>query len=729
MGRFMERAIALVVFFVALAPLGDADVVERDDGRKIEGLILSESPVEVTIRLETGAVVHLPRARVRSISRADWQYYVRKGDSASDGAEALEFYLRAKESNPNAPDIDAKIKAATRRAAEQLRKRERDRERVRREAEEGKIIAHYERLMEAVRREAAREYLEKEVAEKPWLCRARILLAEEFQARERSPEGRVRYVETLAGLVRNEPESYYAVYAPLLVDASERLLMDASVSAAMPVELKDRLASLAAPFVDANGQLVAVDQYESREIEMASTVPAVLARVEFLKNVCVKRSTDRPSAESEMTAFLAYARALKTPEGQAALRSRFDDWSKRAYAMVQRGESAKGAAIAEIILVFDPKSTVAREVAVASRVEEARRLRKLNLFDRARESLEAAEQILPKSAPLADEKARFFLAIAARHLNAGEIAPAVENVLSASRTGAKDPEVTAAVKAEQKRLSQTLMALASNQASQNNFGAAIELVETAIKANPLDLAGQIGARKVLSGYRRQLRDHLRFQMFNAYQAGFYGEVANARAVAEKYDLMDKTYGEKDEPLEKTVAAILKGVRDQGQQFMEKEQLDGAFMIYGRLIGLDDSPETMKNYRRAKKAVVDGGQLGGSFFAGRWAGQNLALGLTESAMELNGAGLQVRAGDRRGNPIVVEHQGGEGYLLTVGSFDEQYKILVRVQGTDDMVLQTYSHTSREDAQNPQMVNYNTPLKRVGLPPESIPIAARSDDDDS
>lgn len=721
MSRFVQRAIASVIFLAALSPRSDADIIERDDGHQIEGLILSESSLEVVIRLETGAVVRFPRRHIRSISRADWQYYIQKGDSTSDGTEAIDFYLRAKELNPNTPDIDAKIEVAKRRAAEQARKREREREQVRREAEEGKIVAHYEWLMEAVRPEAAREFLEKEVAEKPWLCRSRILLAD-FHARDRTPEGRVRYATTLAGLVHNDPESYYAVYAPRLVETSERLLLDPVANAAMPLALKDRLATLVAPFVGEDGQLVAADQYESREIEMASSVPATLAKIEFFKNICVKRSVNQPSAEPELTILLTYAKALNTPEGRAALRPQFDRWTKRAHALVESGESAKGAAIAEIILVFNPKSTAARKVAVASRVEEARRLRKMALFDQARKSLETAEQILPKAEQVASEKARLFLAIAARHLKAGGIEAALENVHSASRVGAKDPEVAAAVKAGQKRLFQVLMANASNQASQDNLVAAVASVEMAMRANPLDAAGRTQARRVLSNYRKGLRDSLLNRMFAANNKTDYGDVAEAKRLAQQYGVWDET-------LQKTVAAIIKDAKDGGNQFIDNDDMGVAFMIFGRLVKLDPSAETMKKYRGARKIVVAGGQLGHNFFSGTWTGQNVAWILTDNAIAFDGGGLQVRATDLRANTIRVQHRGGAEYTVTVDRTSAEDEIAVQVMGPDTLLLESYLTRLAEDRQNPRAVNYNTQIKRAigAAPPAIAPAPVRYDDD--
>jgi len=64
---------AILGVVLALGSLLDsapAEVIEFTDGRKAEGVILREKPGAVEMRLNTGAIVSVPRERIKSIGKA-----------------------------------------------------------------------------------------------------------------------------------------------------------------------------------------------------------------------------------------------------------------------------------------------------------------------------------------------------------------------------------------------------------------------------------------------------------------------------------------------------------------------------------------------------------------------------------------------------------------------------------------------------------------------------------
>ena len=110
--RCWARFSFIYLIFLAAPAVVQADIVVLDDGREVEGVVLSETSLEVAVRLETGAVVRLPRRRVAEVRKENWEYYVAKGDEAADPSSALEFYEKALELNAVAPGLAARIKTA-----------------------------------------------------------------------------------------------------------------------------------------------------------------------------------------------------------------------------------------------------------------------------------------------------------------------------------------------------------------------------------------------------------------------------------------------------------------------------------------------------------------------------------------------------------------------------------------------------------------------------------------
>lgn len=284
MSSLLRSATACAVLFVAFLASVRADVVELTDGRKLEGVILSESPEKVELKFETGAVVQFPRSRVRSITKADWQAYVNKGDGAADPEQALEFYVKAKEINPTAPGLDEKIRQAKQLAAGQGGGRRLPQvTAARRKAEEAEVARRLASIMDVAQADAVCRYLEQTIAEKPYLCEPRIKLAEIY-AREDTPEATVRQVETLVGLVVNDLEAYYQTQVPELVKAARKALFDRTARDSLSFDEKSQLLGVLAHFINDNGEIVPPGQFQERRKKLASPIEAFMAKVHLVEN-------------------------------------------------------------------------------------------------------------------------------------------------------------------------------------------------------------------------------------------------------------------------------------------------------------------------------------------------------------------------------------------------------------------------------------------------------------
>jgi len=704
------RTVCLVfVALVAFSVPCRSDLVTLDDGRKIEGLVISQSPIEVAIKLDTGAVVRFPRNRVRSITTADWKYYVAKGDSASDPTEALEYYKKAKTLNPSAPDLDAKIKAAQQKLALEERKKALERERKLRQAEETKVLERYRRFIEAVQPDAARDYLEEEIKKKPWLCEPRIKLAE-FYTRDRTVKGRTRYVEILAGLVRNDPETYYALYAPRVVEAAENILTDATVSASMDFATKDHLASLVTPFVGEGGKLVPLENFEKHLAALKSSPTTLtLAKIEFLKNVCLKRPENQPCVEPELLSFLNYGKTLDTPQGRKALQAKLKQWVEEARTAIEKGEIQKGAALAEVILAFEPKSTEARRLAVAARVAQARKSLKRNRLDEARRSIEAAEKIVPNDPQIADAKAALYLEQAKNFMAAGDLANAAEALRVASQARARDKQIADAVKTQQELLFGKLMGLARASAKQKNYAAAIEFVRLARRAKPSFMT-KIQTNPILTEYERKLHDALWVQIFTAAQKDDYAAIAAARAVAQRYGILTMVFTKGGTSLNDDVTTIVAMARKKAKALKDKNDSYGLFQLLGRLQPLYSDSEMQDLLNKARSEVVEGGKLPPQFFQGTWLGQGVKWVLAENSVSFDGAGRHIASDNLPPNAFQLEHTGGPGYVIRINRYVGQDSYTVRVVGPDAIVLENCSLVT-QNSSNPDFIPLNVTLRRV------------------
>lgn len=100
-------SVLLMMGLMATAAL--SDVVVNRQGRPIEGQVVRETTAQIVIQLDDGSAVHLPRAAVRSIERAErWINMARVGDYAlarGDHSRAEEAYEQALQSDP--PEEDA----------------------------------------------------------------------------------------------------------------------------------------------------------------------------------------------------------------------------------------------------------------------------------------------------------------------------------------------------------------------------------------------------------------------------------------------------------------------------------------------------------------------------------------------------------------------------------------------------------------------------------------------
>ena len=714
MGHLM-RTLTSCVMVLAAFPLGGwGDVVQMDDGRKIEGVILSESPLEVSLKLDSGAVINLRRDRIRSVTRADADYYIRKGDAAPTAAEALELYQSAAKMNPAAPGLDAKIKAAAARAGLEARQRVNRQEQARHQAEEAEILRQYQQLMDAVRSDAARDFLEKAVAEKPWLCQPRIRLAEEFYARQKNADGRVRYAVTLAGLVQNNPSAFYATYAPQIVDAGERGLLDATARPPLAADVKERVIAMASLFLDNEGKVMSLEQYESRQADGSTSAAAVLAKVEFLKSACLKRQPGDPGVEPVVTILLNTARSLTAANDQAALRGRLDRWAKQAQGLLAGGDPAKSAALAEIVLAIDSQNGGARQVAVASRVQEARRFRRQSAFDKARASLEAGERLVPRDSELAAEKAQLLVGLAASHRTAGNFEEAISDVTAAIAARSTDTQVSRAVGAEQNSLYDTLLQRATEFADQKNFGPAIESAELALKAKPGFIA-KLRLDPTINGYRRQLSESALKRIINAAARDGYAEVAMAVMEATKYGAADG--------LSSPVKAVVALGSGKARALSDKGQLLGAWIIGSRLLTLQRDSRTASLVKKAHSDVVLGGKLTvQNFFAGRWRGQDVQLDTSETALSFVAKDWRINAANLASSAVRAEHGNGDQYTIRVDRSDAKDAFVVRVLGPDALMLETYTTAPNDASQAAAPVSFNAPLVRVS--PLAVPMPAQA-----
>jgi tetratricopeptide (TPR) repeat protein len=714
MGHLM-RTLTTCVMVLAALPLGGwGDVVQLDDGRKIEGVILSESPLEVSLKLDSGALVRLRRDRIRSITKADADYYIKKGDTAPTAAEALELYQAARKLNPTAPGLDERINATTSRAALEAKRLVSRQEQERHLAEETRIMRRYQQFMDAVQSDAARDFLEKAIAEEPWLCQPRIKLAEEFYARQKSADGRVRYVIALAGLVQNRPSAYYATYAPQIVEAAERALLDTTARPPLAADVKDRVISLASQFLGDEGRILPLDQYESRQAETPTSSAAVLARIEFLKSACVKRPTDDPGIEPVVTILLNTARSLARGGEAAALRGRLDRWAKQAQGLLDSGDPTKGAALAEIVLAIDSQNSRARRVAVASRVQEARRFRRQTLFDKARASLEAAERMVPRDSELAAEKAQLFVGLAMSHRAAGRFEEAISDITAAVAARSTDTQVGQAIGAEQNSLYDTLLQRASDFAGQQNFGSAIEAAELARKAKPGFMTG-LRLDPVIRGYRGQLGASVLKRIASAAGRDAYGEVAVALMEAQKYGAADG--------LTSPIKAVIAMGSGKARMLADKGQMLGAWIVASRLLMLQPDARTASLAKKAHADVVLGGKLTlQNFFAGRWRGQDVQLDTSETAVTFIARDWRVNATGLAANSVRADHGNAEQYTIRVDRPEAKDALVVRVMGPDALMLESYSSEANAPAQPTAPATFNAPLVRVSPLPVPMPTQA-------
>jgi tetratricopeptide (TPR) repeat protein len=689
------------------AVAGWADVVQLDDGRKIEGLVIGESPVDVTIKLDTGAVISLPRQRVRSITRPDWQYYVQKGDTAPSGAEALQFYQTARKINPRAPGLDEKIRSATALAGEEAKQRVGQAERSRREAEEDEILNRYNTLMEATRRDAARDLLEQAIAEKPWLRRSRLLLAD-FYARDRAPDKRARYVAALGGLIRNDPAAYFASHAPLVVDAAQRALLDGSAGV-IPADVKERLIAGAAPFAGEDGNVMSLDEYQRRGAERASSGPLALAKIEFLKNACLKRTGTDTGIDLDVTTFIGYANQLSAVEKQSLLRPKLEQWSKQAQQLLDSKDATKGAILADVILTFDPQNSNGKAVAAKSRAQEARRLRERTQFDRARKVIEAAEKAVPNDPGIAAEKAMLFATLARAQGDAGNLEEAVNTIAAAVAARSTDAEAAKMVGAEQNRVYDTLLKQADTLAKQGNPGAAIDVVQLALKAKS-DIMTKMKANSLIDNYRTRLRDIARAQIKGAAENHTFSDLVLAMAMAQKYGAWD------NQMTSETLRAV-RTTKRAAQDAAGKKDAFEAFMVAGRLapwLAINPDAKIGDLLKTARDTVVGGGQLTlPNFFAGAWVGKDVQWVLQETESHFNGSGFKADATGLTQNAR-AEHGEGDQYVIRIDRTDANDSVSVRVLDPDNLMIERYSSKPTDTAKNETTMNYNAPIRRVPTP---------------
>lgn len=908
MGSHLRISSICLAFYLILGLAGWADTVEMTDGRKIEGLIQSVSGVEVTVKLETGAVVRIPRSRVRTITRADWQYYVRKGDQATDPQQQLDYYRKAQELNPAAPGLTGKIRLARQRIDKQAQQRVQQEQEASRKTEDAQVLAQFQKLMDAVRPDAAREYLEKTIAEKPYLCQPRIKLAEIYE-RDREPQGRVRYIEVLVGLVNNDCEVYYPVFAPVLVEAAEKLLVDAKASAAMSFTLKDRLLGLVGPFVDESGRLLRAEEYRKRRglpektpslpaglpsddkavdgaktaignVIAAKTFPdlaesltnesaaavsvgllipaammaafsddaklksdfeklakpygldkedglddaAALARlkaqgrrllpevgkfltqwmkqegeafpfeydgskeiaqlkftvitstrvriddpsvpgekpkearledgkwrvhlgdfesiledmgfeaegdksdeavsaqvptgatgdgglagltpgsptevtlrkINFLKHVCLKRPADQPCVEPELSALLAYKNSLNTDEGRDALHRQVNGWSGQSSTYLMRGDMAKAAALAEMVLAFRPDSLSAQTVVAAERVKGIRRLRERNQFDLAIQNLEAAEKVLPKSPKLGAERARLYLALADRRIQRGEYQRAIECIDAAGQGTINDPQVRNAVQSAGTQLASTLKERARELAGQSDFGGAIEAVQVAAQADPNPLS-PMSTRKIIGEYREKLRKYLwvKAMLVSRAERPDFSEIAAAKSEALKYDVwFARPKQGSTKTLAQDVAEIAAMIRAQAVQLDNESKMLELFNKVGSYDPRAFTDRTVASLSDKAHTWVQEGKLPLDFFYGRWVAPGILLEVDKDRWRFSGGGLDVSATNLYQGAIRVEHQpegatAPTAYGLRVNRREGEDRLGVFVEKPGEIRIFSYS----------------------------------------
>jgi len=721
MRQHVKRVTPCAMVLVALGIVAWADVVVLDDGRKIEGLIVSETTRDVTLKLDTGAVVNFPRNRVRSVSKADWQYYVQKGDNAATGADALEFYQRAKKMNPDAPGLDEKIALAESRVREEAKQKISEQERARRLADENQICERYQTLMDAVRPDAARELLEKAIAEKPWLCRPRILLAEQY-ARERAPDKRVRHLAALAGLIRNDPAAYYDSYARTLVEAAERALLDASTADVMSSEQKDRAIAYAASLVGEDGRVLSLSEFEARQREKVTSDSITLRKVEFLKNVCLKRAGGDIGIEREIVVLVDYANGLSAAGKQSALRPRLDQWAKQAGEFLDGKELDKGTILADIILQLDSQHSGGQAAAVKAAVLTARRFRERNQFDKARKTIEAAERIVPNNPQIAGEKAQLSVATAQSFSNAGNWTEAVNAMAAAVAARPSDAETARLVRAEQDRLFQTLMVRAELRARQKDPAGAMDTVNLALQVKS-DLKTKFTAQSTVRGYRRQLGDLIREQIKGAADRQDVDAIVAAVGTAVSRGMLD-------ERVTSTIMGVINTLKQQAEMADAKGDVVGAYIAGNRCerlsVGLPADPKLQALAKKAGEAAVGGGKLTvQNFFAGMWVGQEIQWVLSETEIHFNGKGFRAEAINlAAGSSVIAEHGSGPQYTIRVDRGEARDVIVVRVLHADSMVIESYASTPTDASRTPTMTTYNVALKRVPPPKPGTPGGSTS-----
>lgn len=739
MRSYGKLLIGCLTLLAVLPAGGWADVVVLDDGRRIEGLVIGESTVDVAVKLEGGTVVRFARKRVRGVERADFDYYMRKGEAATNPVDALEFYRRAKAVNRKAAGIDEKIREAEQRAAEAARSVFLEQQRAQRQLEEAKVMAAYQKFMDAGTKNAdAQALLEEKIQELPWLAQPRIALAEFYAKDKENPESRVNYADVLAGLVRNDAETYYAEHAPKVVDAAESVLItDPTGGQSFSTEFKNQLVTLAAPFVGPDGHLRSVEAFQAALAEMQDLTSATLAKIEFVKNASLKRTGEQAVVGENRLLFEALAGELDTDEARAALQARVAHWSKQAADLVAGGEETKGAALGDVVLVYDPENTYGRQATAGARVREAARQRERGLLEQALKTLAEAETLMP-TPEVYNEKARIHLAQFEAARSADNIAGAVAAIQEAQRANPSDEAVIGELNTQRDQLRDALNGMAQGMARQENFVAAIELTRMAgslggsgrrgggLKALASTIIGGGGGGDAdISEYQKKLAAQQYARVKAAADVANFDQIAGEKAIAMQYGAWTMA-NEKGETLEGLVQQQVDGYKKLAKATAQNNDLQGALMVVGLLLPLAPNDAELLDLLQKSMTAVTAGSLTKVFFKRTWQGQNVRWMITDNSLLFQGPGIQANLLNLTQEMVGVQHVGGVQYRITVAHPEANEEAVVSVMGPDRLTLVSYRHAPTSAAADQvQTITYNAPLREtkraIGMPAPAAPPA--------
>jgi hypothetical protein len=733
-----RHAIGCMALLVAASAGAWADTVELDNGRRIEGLVVSETPIEVVVKLDSGGTLRFARARVKAITRSDWQTYIEKGDAARDGAEALEYYKKAQALNPSAPGLDEKIKNAKQRIADavsnQLLLQQRDARRI----EEAKVVAEYERFMDAVKPDEARSFLVRAIAGKPWLAKPRVYLAD-FYYKDKTAEGRAKYIDVLAGLVQNDPDAHYAEHAMRIVQTAESLLTDPQWSGKMSIEQKDQVITQAAPYVGPTGEQASVDLYKQTVGAMQSPASATLAKIEFLKNVCIKRPAGEPVVGEYESPFQSYAKQLTAPEAQAAFKARLEEWTKHAAQWTASStNAARGAALGEVILVFDPASAAGRKAAIVARLQDAEKYRQRNQYEQALKAVEEAQAMAPLP-EVANEKARVHVGLAQFRLQSNDLRGAVQSLLQADNARPSDKAVASSVDQAKRDLAKQIQGLSEAAERQKNP----DLV-TAI--NYANLANQLGGARSGSGAglgsllvslagggpasggsrMETLKSNLALDLINRSNDAIeknraYDKVKGYRDIAKAYEVYDRRVtipGTKTSmTLEGLIQQRVEADKKQALVLSNQNKDYEVFQILSSLepVYTDDKIKEMLE-RHKKVAVTDGGLAQHKeFFCFRsWQGPGARLDILppgSQRVQFTGGALRSLNDAVTVDSINVTHEGANRYRVTVRGTNTTDDIVVSVGGFRNITLISYKSQPASAIDQVQPIMFNIPMVDV------------------